>query len=83
MPVRAGLKLTGSLPTSAGMEGSGFFKALGPLSVRASTHNLPSLTMPGTPSISNMPSRSSLSPPLSPQHNQVCLPILVTHQSQS
>ncbi|BDA42199.1 hypothetical protein COCOBI_03-0860 [Coccomyxa sp. Obi] len=62
-----GMKLTGSLPVNACLEsGVGFFKAPGPLSVRAGTHNAPSLTMPGTPSITNMPSRSSLSPPLSP-----------------
>ncbi|CAL8468110.1 g7649 [Coccomyxa elongata] len=64
-----GMKLTGSLPMNTCPEGGvGFFKAPGPLSVRAGTHNAPSLTMPGTPSITNMPSRSSLSPPLSPQH---------------
>lgn len=73
----AGMKLTGSLSMNTCPEGgAGFFKAPGPLSVRAGTHNASSLTMPGTPSITNMPSRSSLSPPLSPQHGlQVSVPI--------
>jgi hypothetical protein len=46
----------------------GSFKLPGNLHIRASGHNLPSLTMPSTPNISNTLSRSSLSPPLSPEH---------------
>ena len=46
-----------------------------PGNMLAGLANMGSLVMPGTPSLPNLPSRASLSPPLSPQagSSQVCL----------